>query len=300
MVRPGGTKQIPPGVFMNRVKLAMLAGTSLCLSVGASHAADMPLKAPIAPVVDPWVGFYAGGNLGYSWGKTNISTSTNSFNQEGEFDFFFPGGSTSTSPNVNGVIGGGQIGLVGRVSRNWLVGVEADIQWSGEKGSALGGFRGNTTECTTGNCSFTGAHDVTAQLSWFGTLRFRGGIEWNDLWFYGTAGLAYGEVGISGNSIVALLDNVSHSNVGNYSTAFSSSQFQVGWAAGLGIEGRIGNGPWRWKAEYLHIDLGSTDGGLFGGGLSTVTIYGSRFTDEILRVGFNYKFNCDNILVAKY
>ena len=49
---------------MNRVKLALLASTSLCLSIGSSHAADLPVKAPVAPVVDPWVGWYAGGNLG--------------------------------------------------------------------------------------------------------------------------------------------------------------------------------------------------------------------------------------------
>jgi hypothetical protein len=62
---------------MNRAKLAMLAGTSLCLGFGPSYAADMPVKARVAPVVvsDPWVGWYAGGNIGYSWGKTETTIS---------------------------------------------------------------------------------------------------------------------------------------------------------------------------------------------------------------------------------
>jgi outer membrane immunogenic protein len=61
---------------MDRAKFALLAGTSLCLGFGPSYAADMPVKARVAPVVvvDPWVGWYAGGNIGYSWGRTNTET----------------------------------------------------------------------------------------------------------------------------------------------------------------------------------------------------------------------------------
>jgi len=55
---------------------------------------------------------------------------------------------------------------------------------------------------------------------------------------------------------------------------------------GGGIEGLIGTGGWRWKAEFLHIDLGSVGGASIGG----LTINGGRFTDEIIRVGLNYRF----------
>src|SRR5882724_780407 len=244
----------PLGVFMNRAKLAMLASTSLCLSFGFSYAADLPVKARVAPAVsDPWVGFYAGGNLGYSWGRTDTAISVLPFGTTelpGFGSFAFPGGASSTSSNVNGVIGGGQFGYVGRIAPHWLGGVEADIQWSGEKGSAHGGFSGNTTGCTTGNCSFASAHDLTSKLSWFGTFRGRAGFESNGVWVYGTAGLAYGEVSVSGSNTFSVVDNVSQNTVGTFFTPFSYSQLKAGWAGGVGIEGLVGNGPWRWKVEY--------------------------------------------------
>jgi outer membrane immunogenic protein len=77
-----------------------------------------------------------------------------------------------------------------------------------------------------------------------------------------------------------------------FSTPFSYSQLKVGWAASLGIEGLVGNGPWRWKVEYLHLDLGSINGGIFGS-FPSIQVNTTRFTDEILRVGFNYKFDED-------
>jgi len=57
---------------MKLAKLAILASTSLCVCLEFAQAADMEMvrKAPIA-APDSWVGFYAGGNLGRSWGKVN-------------------------------------------------------------------------------------------------------------------------------------------------------------------------------------------------------------------------------------
>jgi outer membrane immunogenic protein len=292
---------------MNRAKLVMLASTSLCLSFGAAYAADMPVKAPVAPVVvsDPWVGIYAGGNIGYSFGRTDDATNVAPFftNNLGNFgSFSFPGGTAATSSNVNGVIGGGQIGFIGRIAPHWLAGVEADIQWSGQRGTAHGAFGGTTSDCTTDDCSFANAHDITKKLNYFGTLRGRTGGEWNGVWIYGTGGLAYGEVSLSGNNTLSLFDNSTtpRTLVGTISTPLNRSEFQVGWTAGIGVEGLIALTNWRWKVEYLHIDLGSSGGGLFGGGFSQVLVNGTRFTDEIVRIGFNYKFDCDRLIVAKY
>ena len=55
------------------MRVIYLASAALMLATGSAFAADMPLKAPVAPlpVVIPynWTGFYVGINVGYSWGR---------------------------------------------------------------------------------------------------------------------------------------------------------------------------------------------------------------------------------------
>jgi outer membrane immunogenic protein len=107
---------------------------------------------------------------------------------------------------------------------------------------------------------------------------------------YATAGLAYGEVGLHGTHAIA-------TNFGPLtSTGIGHSQVNAGWAAGAGVQGVL-VGDWSWKAEYLYADLGWLDDagtcplcGLRippnGGRTATHT----RFTDNIVRVGLNYRF----------
>ena len=79
----------------------------------------------------------------------------------------------------------------------------------------------------------------------------------------------------------------------------------MGWTAGAGIEGRIG-GNWTAKLEYLYMDLGTVSAGpipthrIIGDRSRNplAASYSSHFTDNILRVGINYKF--DGPVVAKY
>jgi outer membrane immunogenic protein len=71
-------------------------------------------------------------------------------------------------------------------------------------------------------------------------------------------------------------------------TSFAASSTNVGWTAGAGIEGAIA-GNWTWKAEYLPLDLGSVSvTGKAPTGVAFTTR--SSFTDEIVRVGINYRF----------
>ena len=110
-----------------------VAALAACVCVGTSAlAADLP--APIytkAPVfVDPgynWTGFYVGGNLGYSWGRSS-DTSTLA-NGAGTALFTSAGGS-----NLDGIVGGGQTGYNWQM-QNWVWGLEADIQGSSVRGS---------------------------------------------------------------------------------------------------------------------------------------------------------------------
>jgi outer membrane immunogenic protein len=83
----------------------------------------------------------------------------------------------------------------------------------------------------------------------------------------------------------------------------SFSHTQTGWTIGGGVESRIW-GAWSLKLEYLYVDLGSmTDS--FGlvvnprfiatnpaslSGLAAGVTSSTHFTDNIVRVGLNYKW----------
>ena len=217
------------------MKKFLLGGTMLAaLAVSApAMAADMPVKAPVykAPVVAPevfsWTGFYVGGNLGYSWGRadtdftetTSATVVTQVFRTAGPnlistTTTTVPGvtATGSSRTNLNGVIGGGQIGY------NWqngstVYGFEADLQATGE--------RGGDTICLTAGCpvgGIFGSEDY--KLKWLATLRGRIGVAVAPKWLlYATGGLAIGEVdssfsaGLNGGPVATLSSNTTRAGI---------------------------------------------------------------------------------------
>src|SRR5689334_24699075 len=114
---------------MKRLASAIAAISSLIIT--SAFAADLAprtyTKAPaVVPVLYNWTGFYIGGNVGYSWGR---ASDTSALTNGAGTVLFTSAGRT----DLNGAIGGGQIGYNWQV-QNWLWGLEADIQGSGEKG----------------------------------------------------------------------------------------------------------------------------------------------------------------------
>src|SRR5262249_44573593 len=131
------------------------------------------------------------------------------------------------------------------------------------------------------------------KLDWFGTLRGRLGFTVAPtVLLYGTGGLAYGDIKTDGTI--------------SDPTSFSSSTIKAGWTAGVGIEGRI-SGNWTAKIEYLYMDLGNVAGSASttippanctnraaAAACTLSTTFGSNgsgITDNIVRVGVNYRFN---------
>jgi outer membrane immunogenic protein len=302
------------------MKKLALGGTILAaLAIGTpAMAADMPLKAPIiAPVVFSWTGFYIGGNLGYSWGRadtdftetTSATVVTQIFRTAGQnlistttvtVPPLTAGGSSRT--NLNGVIGGGQMGYNWQ-SGSMVYGFEADLQATGE--------RGGDTICITAGCpvgGIFGSEDY--KLKWLATFRGRVGVAVAPKWLlYATGGLALGEVestlsgGLSGGPIATL----------------SSNTTRAGFAVGGGVEGALDNN-WSAKLEALYVDLGGFDTAFAGvtnttvtnalntpqQGFNTLTTttatttggFHTHVTDFIVRVGLNYRFG--GPVVAKY
>ena len=276
----------------------------------AAFAADMEAPAPIykapaykAPVMQGpynWTGFYVGGNAGYGWGNADSSV-----NYAGGPAFPgvigadpFPAFAHSDSLKLNGPNGGGQFGYNWQFAPTWVLGLEADLQANQQKGSSLfsDSFTLSDNQDIATTLSGTTGTNQEARISWFGTVRGRVGYAFDNVLLYGTGGLAYGRVGLSGTSTstttASLAPNgnappppVTSSTMTNY----AGSSVNVGWTAGAGIEGAIA-GNWTWKAEYLHLDLGSfTVTGKAPTGVNFTAKAGS-VADDIVRVGVNYRF----------
>ncbi len=297
--------------------LGALAGIAFAAPLGTSLAADLrlPVKAPVmAPVsVYNWTGFYAGVNVGYSWGRDPYdivgATTTRTrvfrgFGTAGEtllsdVAAAGPGFAAAGTADIDGFVGGGQIGY-NLQSGSMVWGLETDIQWTGQKGS--------TQFCLTAGCplgSFVANADY--HLRWFGTLRARAGILIDPrVLLYVTGGLAYGEIQADYSAGILGLP------LGTAST----SSVKAGWTIGGGIEGALG-GNWTAKAEYLYMDLGTLASGTLGGTGTTITPNlptqslttvvdtaitanaSARLRDNIFRVGLNYRF-VPEAVVARY
>lgn len=265
---------------MKRLLIGISAVASL-LATGA-FAADLPAKAPIytkAPVyVEPvfdWTGFYVGGNIGYSWGRSSDTSTISTVAGVQQLV-------TSDTSNLDGIVGGGQAGYNWQM-QNWVFGLEADIQGTGEKGSRAFSFTvPGFFALALPPIPFT----LQQKIDWFGTVRGRIGVlATPKVLLYVTGGLAYGEV--DSNETVGAAAPLT----------FSSSNTHVGWTLGAGVEGVI-SGNWTARLEYLYLDLGTASGSFALPGNTFVSSYSSHITDNILRAGVNYKFG--GPVVAKY
>jgi outer membrane immunogenic protein len=150
-------------------------------------------------------------------------------------------GSVDNNPTKpSGFVGGAQAGYNFQQGQ-WVFGVEGDIE-------------------------ATGAEDTFAPWKfsnpWFGTVRGRAGYAFNNILFYGTGGLAFGD--LRGETF-----------------GLSESHTTAGWTAGVGAEFGFARN-WSAKVEYLYVDLANSPFSITG------VSNGYRF--GTVRVGVNYHF----------
>jgi outer membrane immunogenic protein len=269
------------------MKKLILSAVAVVFTMPA-FAADMALKAPppAAPWYD-WTGFYAGVNGGYSWGRSSTAVTATTVVPS---TLVFP-----LSQSMNGGLGGGQIGYNWQFNKNWLWGLEADIQGTGQRGTAQAPnflFVPAPGAVALPNVTATGT--LAQKLPWFGTVRARLGVEPSDHWLlYVTGGLAFGQVNSTATATTSTAFPGGPVLASAASTATANTT-RVGWTIGAGAEWVI-SGPWTAKVEYLYMDLGTINNafaftGLAGGGFATAAT-SSHITDNILRVGVNYHFH---------
>ncbi len=225
---------------MKHLILAAASGLSLALAFAApAAAADLGpryqqpyVKAPVyMPPYYSWTGFYLGINGGGGWGRST-------WDRTGGFD-----------------VSGGVIG--GTAGYNWqynhvVLGVEADIDWSGISGTTTAGCAAG---CTTNN-------------DWLGTVRGRLGYAFDRFLPYVTGGLAVGDIRASTPGFAG------------------ATTTNAGWALGAGLEYAVA-GNWTVKGEYLHVDLGNFNCGLSCGLAATDNV---SFRTDMFRGGINYRF----------
>ena len=208
---------------MRRIVLGAVALIAANWTV-AAEAADLPY-APRAPytVNQPL-------NV-YSWAGPYLGGNLG-----------YEWGSVSRNPTrPSGFAGGVQAGYNWQ-SGPWVFGVEGDIEGTGASN-------------TFAPWKFSNP--------WFGTVRGRAGYTLNNVLFYGTGGLAFGE--LQGATF-----------------GLSESHTTAGWTAGLGAEVGLAQ-QWSAKIEYLYVDLSESTF------VTTTGVKnGSRF--GLFRAGVNYHF----------
>jgi outer membrane immunogenic protein len=295
--RRGGHSGTGPAKLGGRMPKAIRLGLGIVALIGfaasfEARAADMPaapmLKAPMRSAAYDWTGFYIGVNGGGSAGKSSTDTV---FTPAPATVFLLgtgPFALGSVSHFMVGGLGGAQAGF------NWqtnaaVFGLEADIQATGQKGAATLAAVVLESGACLAPCvpppptPESGTVAFAQQLPWFGTARARVGFTPTDHWLvYATGGLAYGEIKTDAT--------VTQVGIASFATS-SYSTTKAGWVVGGGVEVAIGGG-WTGKVEYLHLDFGSVSGTLVttgGVAFRGTFVATSRVTDEILRVGVNYR-----------
>lgn len=334
----------------------------LIASTGSAFAADLPSRkeayVPPPPPPPLWTGFYAGLNAGYGFGANGnvynspvyTSPAISSFDSSENGPIIFPaalmGNRTGSlndiislsnlaanagvaSVNQHGFIGGGQIGYNFQWGQSFVIGIEADIQGAGIRGT--GQSSGAAALSASGPYSTTtatsvGMSRINAGVDWLGTVRGRIGYLFTPtLLVYATGGLSYGGVhaDVTNYSTTALTTNydlsrglrvvpvLSLAPDATY-TFFGGGQRSstlVGWNAGGGLEWMF-SPNWSVKAEAFYWDLGNLNlptasvaaapvsGNRFGGYQAATSIGYTRvnYAGVVARAGLNYHFNWGSLL----
>ncbi|MGA3310679.1 MAG: outer membrane beta-barrel protein [Xanthobacteraceae bacterium] len=196
-----------------------------------------PPAFPAVRVYD-WTSFYVGINGGAAFGSMDWNSA--------------PDG-TSGRSNLSGGLVGGTAGYNLQTGEPFVLGVEADLDWSGLGGTAP------PASCAP-NCEL--------KVPWLATARLRFGYAFDGILPYVTGGAAIGRLNA----------NIAGAPFG------TEGATNLGWTAGGGIE-IVLSGPLRVKVEYLHVDLnGFSCNAACGGGPISFNV-----NANIIRAGLNYK-----------
>jgi outer membrane autotransporter protein len=146
---------------MKLVGKLLIAASAVAVFSGSAMAADLyvpPKAAPIMPVASTnWDGLYVGAHVGYGWESL----------------------ATPTAVTGNGFTAGGQLGYNFHLSDQIVAGIEGNIDWANETGTAVPG---------------------TYTINWDGSVRGRLGVDMGQWLPYVEAGVAFANIADSSAS----------------------------------------------------------------------------------------------------
>jgi outer membrane immunogenic protein len=245
---------------------AGVAGLVVACFAGAAVAADLPARVytkapPPVVAVYNWTGCYVGGNGGGLWGHKDWWQTAGA-------------GALFSSHDVDGGMGGVQVGCDYQFSGNWVVGIQGDYDWV----DATGSGPHSTLPTLTDQSHISGVGSVTGRVgyAWDRFLGYaKGGVAWDRdsyLQFFTATGTPFA----------------------------SSSETRDGWTVGVGGEYAF------WQnlsvfVEYDYYDFGSHNVS-FTSALAptlagTIRIHENQ---SVVKAGINWLFNVGGPVVAKY
>ena len=278
----------------SKLIVSAIVAVSAIAGIGAASAADLPArtytKAP-AMVVDPaydWSGFYVGVNVGGDWRNDswNYVVDPNPGQQHlGATSRGLVGAAGTGASNGTNFIGGGQVGYNWQsAGSRWVLSVEADISGMGTRTRTAPGF-------LSGGDPFTVTESDRA--NWLATFRGRVGYAWDRSLLYATGGLAIADIRLASTYTDLLAGD-------NAAGAGSRTGVRAGFAVGAGWEQALAQN-WSVKVEYLYTQfdrVGFDYTILSASGFTNVIHASDRISDNIVRVGLNYKWG--GPVVARY
>jgi outer membrane immunogenic protein len=198
-------------------RFAALLTFSTLLAFGTTaQAADLVET----PALYDWTGFYIGGNIGYAFGGNDEVGITGIGDSLGDVE-------------INGIFGGGQIGVDWQVN-SIVFGAVADIE-----GAAI------YDDLTKDNVRGFDRIHASDDIDWWGTVRGRLGWAADRVLIYGTGGLAWADTEYRMRVI----------NNGVRLADANDEETRVGYTVGGGLAWAVTD-RWSIGAEYLYVNLG--------------------------------------------
>lgn len=236
-------------------KFLLLTAAIFISNINISHAADVVYNSPEAPAYDEasiWGGAYIGGQVGYNWAKSKVSSDNIN-------DSLFDNYNSSINASPAGFIGGIYAGYNWEFSNAYLFGIEGDINYADLS---------KTTVLTGPNNEYT----FTPRVEFEGAVRARFGVNY-ERWLPYVAG---------GLSVARAKDTFTEQDA-IILAGFEQTDTRIGFTIGAGVDYALTNNLLL-RAEYRYADYGKRT---FGGDDDNARV---KLTTNNVRLGIAYKF----------